>query len=157
MKKLQVCIIALLAISLAVAAVAGEYNKKSLIGTWEFDMLKLMKVQMGGQVPEGMDVEQMLKGMYIRITFVKDGTFTFESKTPMGAETENGKWELVKSEESTLTLSIESSKEEGEKETVTIVFSDKDNFDAMMPSPNGSVEMSATRVKEDAKMEKKEG
>jgi len=134
-------------LGLVAVASAGKYSEKTLIGTWEFDMLKMMKDQMGGQVPEGMDLEQMLAGSFVRITFVKDGTYSFSSKTPMGEESDGGKWEIVSINDNEFV--VKSTGSSGEEQVITMVFTNKDSFDASMPGPNKqTVTMTANRMKE---------
>jgi hypothetical protein len=147
--------VALLIACVAVAT-AGKYSEKTLIGTWDFDMVKIMKASGAmDQLPPGMDVEQMMKDMYMRITFKKDHTFVFETKTPMNEVSELGKWEMVKAEGDKVT--IKSISEEGKEQLFTMVFTDKDNFDTTAPD-NEKMTMSATRNKDkDKEEEKKEG
>ena len=151
--RFEYILAAVLVISIVAVASAEKYDENTLIGTWEFDLIKMMKEQMGGQIPQGMDVEQMLAGSFIRITFKKDGTYTFESKTPTAEESNDGKWEVVEKKDNKVV--IKSTDGDGEEQLVSLTFKDKDNLDALMPG-EPPVTMSASRVKAKAKKEAEE-
>lgn len=137
----------LLVVCVAVAG-AGKYDKKTLIGSWEFDMIKMYEDAMqktGQEMPPGMNLEAMLKDSYMRITFEKDGTYVFESKTMGGERSEPGTWEVVKAADDQVTIKTIS--EKGEEMDVTMTFEDKDNFTAIMAEGEEEMTMYAKRVK----------
>ena len=89
-------------------------------------------------------------GSFIRITFKKDGTYTFETKTPTAEESNDGKWEVVEKTDNKVV--IKSTDGDGEEQLVSLTFKDKDNLDALMPG-EPPVTMSASRVKATATKE----
>ena len=93
----------------------------------------------------------MAKNMHMSITFNKDGTYLFRSKTMGNEIAEAGKWEIAESDGDKVVM--KSVNEEGEEQTVTMVFADKDNFDAVMKEGDRSMTMSATRAKKQKKVE----
>jgi hypothetical protein len=137
----------LLAVCVA-AAGAGKYGKKTLIGSWEFDMIKMYEEAMkksGQETPPGMDLEAMLEGSYMRITFKKDGSYVFESKAMQQEQKESGKWEVV--EEGDNQVTVKSVSESGEEMQVTMTFTDEDTFSALMVEGEDEMTMHATRIK----------
>jgi hypothetical protein len=142
----------LLAACVAVAD-AGKYNEKTVTGTWEFDIVKMMKAAAeAGEVPPGVDIEAMAKNVSIRIKFDKDGSYMFVSNTMGNEKTEKGTWEVVKSEGDAVT--VKSVSDDGEEQIVTIVFADADHFDATIKEGDDTSTISAIRVKELKKDEK---
>jgi len=142
----------LLAAWVAVAA-AGKYNEKTVAGTWEFDLVKMMKAAVeAGEVPPGVDIEEMVKNVSVRITFDKDGSYMVVSKTMGNERTEKGTWKVVKSEEDAVTM--KSVSDDGKEQIVTIVFADADHFDATIKEGDDTSNISAIRVKELKKDEK---
>lgn len=142
----------LLAAWVAVAA-AGKYDEKTITGTWEFDLVKMMKAASeAGEVPPGVDIEAMAKNMSIRITFDKDGSYMFVSKTMGNEKTEKGTWKVVKSEGDAVTM--KSVSDDGEEQTVTMIFADADHFDATLKAGDETSTISAIRVKQLKKDEK---
>lgn len=152
----RLCYLVALALVAACVATAhaGKYNEKTLVGTWEFDVVKLMKQAMEGQeVPPGMDIEKMAQDMYMRVTFNKDGSYSVASRI-MGAErTEEGKWEFVKSDADNIT--VKTTNADSEEQTLTITFADNDHFDALAVNGEESLTMSAARAKDAGKKEEK--
>jgi hypothetical protein len=143
---------ALVLILCVAVAGAGKYSEKTLIGTWEFDMLAIYKQAMektGQELPQGMTVEALVGDSFMRMTFMKDGTFTFESKAMQREVTEEGKWELVEIKENTVT--IKSVNAEGEEQIVPMTFADNDNFEAVMSEGEMEMTMKAKRVKPEKK------
>lgn len=151
---------AALALCMALAvgtATAGKYNQKHLVGTWEFDMVKMyteIMKQSGQEMPPGMSIEQMLGDSYMRLTFNDDGSYLFESKTQMGENSDKGTWEVTETTDD--GMNVKTVNEAGEEQMVAVTFKDKDNFDATMTGGESQVTMSASRAKKaDTEKEKK--
>ena len=144
----------LLVVCFAVAG-AGNYDKKTLIGTWEFDIMQMYQdamEKMGQEMPPGMNLEEMLKGNYMRIRFHKDGTYVFESKTMQAEQSEPGKWEVVKSGDGQVT--VKTVNEKGEEMEIVMTFKDNDHFSALVVEGEEEMTLHATRVRtEEAKGE----
>jgi hypothetical protein len=143
---LATCFVAACVLTVA----AGKYGEKTLVGTWEFDVVKMMKQAMQGQeTPPGMDIEKMAADMYMRVTFVKDGTYSVDSKVMGSVQQEAGKWEVLETDGD--TVKVKSVADDGEEQILTITFADNDHFDALTVDGEQSVTMSATRSKDDGK------
>jgi hypothetical protein len=140
-----------LGLLLAASATAGDYGKKDLLGSWDGDVMEMMKASgMMEQLPEGFDVSAMLASFSIQLTFDKDGTVTFSQKGMGREESDTDHFEVLGAEDNVLTL--QSVDEDGTKETVTITFSDKDHF-SMMVDEEGAMPMTFTRGAKKAKAE----
>lgn len=153
MRRLISCAFSILTLGLLLAlpASAAKYGKKDLIGTWDGDVMALMKASgMIDQMPEGFDVSAMLASFSIRLTFADDGTVTFSQKGMGREETDTDHFEVTGSEGNVLTL--QSTDEDGTKETVTLTFSDKDHF-SMMVDEEGGMPMLFSRGKKAEKAE----
>ncbi|MHC5012516.1 MAG: hypothetical protein ACYTG6_16490 [Planctomycetota bacterium] len=151
MRPVRLLAPALLCVLLALtpSAFAGDYGPQSLIGTWEFDLVKAMRAQMeaaGQEVPP--QAEAMLEGSYMRIRFVDGGEYRFDAKMPMGEQKEFGTWEVTASEGPTLTLKTvgQAEGEEQNEQTVVITFTGEDSFSAAMSAQGQQVVMEAKRV-----------
>jgi hypothetical protein len=158
MKSFRAVIIlaALVVVVCVVAAGAGKYSEKTLVGTWQFDMVAMFEQAMkqsGQELPEGMDVKTLVGDSYMWITFAKDGSFTFESMAMQREVNEEGTWELIEVKDNTVTVKSTNSK--GEEKVMPITFVDEDNFEAVMTEGEMEVKLTAARVKKDAKKEKK--
>jgi len=140
-----------LGLLLAAPATAAKYGQKDLIGTWDGDVMAMMKASgMMEQMPEGFDMSAMLASFSIRLTFDKDGTVNFYQKG-MGTETtDKGRFEVAEVEGNVVT--VHSLEEDGTKKTVTITFSDKDHF-TMMVDEDGAMPMAFSRGKKAEKAE----
>ncbi len=146
---------ALLVIVCIAVAGAGKYSEKTLLGTWEFDMLAMYEQateKSGQQMPPGIDMKTIMGDSFMRITFMKDGKYTFESRTMQNLVSEKGTWELVENKDNVLT--IKSVNDEGKEQIISMSFADNDHFEARMDQGEMEMTMSAARVK-DAKKEKK--
>ncbi len=155
MKRLSALLSICLLLAVATSALAKDFGKKDLYGTWEFDLLRAMKEQMesmGQPVPEG--AEAMMAAAYMHITFVKDGTFTFQNKSPMGEQEESGKWEVVSTEENVVTVKAVNDSDETEM-IVVVTFDGDDNFSALMGEGEMTGTLHASRVKDTDKKKMK--
>ncbi len=142
----RVSVVLLICFALTLLAIGevigGKYSKESLIGTWEVDMLAMMKAS--GQLPPGMDPAQMVRGSSMTVTFRKDGTVLFAMKSLMGEQTEEAKWEVIKSEGNALV--VKSTDKEGEVQKITCTFKNPDQFTATSEDPEENPTMELTRV-----------
>lgn len=143
-----------LGLLLAAPATAGKYGKKDLIGSWDGDVMEMMKASgMMEQLPEGFDVSAMLESFSISLSFDEDGTVTFSQKGMGREESQTDHYEVTAAEGNVLTL--QSVADDGTKETVTLTFSDKDHF-SMMVEEEGAMPMTFSRGVKKAKAEKAE-
>lgn len=149
--------VVVLCLALAIGtASAGKYDRKHLVGTWEFDIVKMyteVLKQSGTELPQGTTIEQLLAGSYMRITFNDDGSYLFESKTQMGENSDKGTWEVAETTDDGMT--VKTVNDQGEEQVVAMTFKDKDNFDAVMKGGEAEVSMSATRAKKADKKDDK--
>ena len=156
----RVSVVLLMCFALALLAtgevVGAKSSKKSIIGRWEVDMLAMMKASL----PPEMDPAQMVQGSSMTVTFRKGGTVLFVIKSLMGEQTEEAKWEVVKSEGNALIVKL--TDEEGEVKESKFTFKDERHFTATFKDPKENLEL--TRVKgnvkksaESKKSEKKTG
>jgi hypothetical protein len=149
---------ALLVIAAVGVATAEKYDEGTLVGTWDFDMVKMYKQAMeaaGQEMPPGMDIETVLQGSYMRITFNKDGTYAVERKA-MGTEnSEAGTWEVVEKEGDTITVKS-TNPDKGQEQLVKVTFIDKDHIDALVTDGENEMVMSAERFTGKEKKAKKE-
>jgi VCBS repeat-containing protein len=147
MKRVIIATTAIVTV-LAVVAAAGTYDKTTLVGIWEFDVVKMYHQAMeasGQEIPPGMDIERMLEGSYMRITFDEDGTYAFGARAMGNEQTEVGTWEVVESGDDWLKVkSIDEAK--GKEQVIRITFTDEDHFDALMTNGEQEMTLSAARV-----------
>ena len=136
----------------ASAALAGDYGKKEMVGSWDFDIMAMIKAQFESQgqpMPPG--VEEQMAGASMNISFTKEGRFTVNSVSPMGTNKEEGTFEIVKAEGKVLVVKTTSDAEQAQVQEFTLTFTDEDNFSAEMVQGGMTSTMQATRVKKDGK------
>jgi hypothetical protein len=161
MKRIAISsLVALLVLAAVGVATAGKYDEGTLVGTWDFDMVKMYQQAMeaaGQEMPPGMDIETVLQGSYMRITFNKDGTYAVDSKAMGSQNAEAGTWEVVEKEGDTITVKS-TNPDKGQEQVVKVTFIDSDHIDAVVTDGEHEMVMSAERFagkdKKDKKAEK---
>ena len=148
MRPNRLVVFALLSLlfALSAPAQAGNFGEDTLIGTWEFDLLKVMSAQFQAQGQEmPPEMESMIEGSFMRVTFDEDGAFRFVSSMPMGENEQAGQWEVAKSDGNTLTVRTVDAEEK--RQEVVITFTGEDQLEAVMTEQGQQVTLYATRVK----------
>ena len=117
----------------------ADASPNRIIGTWDADVMAMMKASMpeGAEVPP--EAEEMLKDAFMTVEFNADGTNVMAANMEGEEKEETGSWELVSQDGDTYQLRLTSDTAAGDEKTqnATMVFTDDDNMRITLEGEEG--------------------